>query len=178
MVKKDKQKDNLFRSYLFLRCILMYDNLYFSFPLQKRPMNIEIGQTAPDFILYDSDKNKVTLSELKGQPVLLLFFPLAFTSVCTKELCSVRDNIGWYNSINAKDEKIIQQFFKSNVPKINEANLNTLDLICFHQCLVYYYFILLDFQTAMEHAIKWKELCESKPCFLCQFFLPYGVSLI
>lgn len=37
-------------------------------------MNIEIGQTAPDFILYDSDKNKVTLSELKGQPVLLLFF--------------------------------------------------------------------------------------------------------
>ncbi|MBK6393031.1 MAG: hypothetical protein KA109_01995 [Saprospiraceae bacterium] len=64
---------------------------------------------------------------------------------------------------NAKDEKIIQQFFKSNVPKINEANLNTLDLICFHQCLVYYYFILLDFQTAMEHAIKWKELCESKP---------------
>ena len=80
----------------------MYDNLYFSFPLQKRPMNIEIGQTAPDFILYASDKNKVTLSELKGQPVLLLFFPLAFTSVCTKELCSVRDNIGWYNSINAK----------------------------------------------------------------------------
>jgi glutaredoxin-dependent peroxiredoxin len=65
-------------------------------------MPIEIGQTAPDFILYDSDKNQVTLSELKGQPVLLLFFPLAFTSVCTKELCSVRDNIGWYNNINAK----------------------------------------------------------------------------
>ena len=65
-------------------------------------MSIAIGQTAPDFTLYDSEKNKVTLSELKGQPVLLLFFPLAFTSVCTKELCSVRDNIGLYTTINAK----------------------------------------------------------------------------
>ena len=65
-------------------------------------MNIEIGQVAPDFMLYDSDKNPVTLSELKGQPVVLLFFPLAFTSVCTAELCSVRDNIAWYNTVNAK----------------------------------------------------------------------------
>jgi glutaredoxin-dependent peroxiredoxin len=65
-------------------------------------MPIEIGQAAPDFTLYDSDKKIVTLSELKGQPVLLLFFPLAFTSVCTKELCSVRDNIAWYNNVNAK----------------------------------------------------------------------------
>ena len=65
-------------------------------------MSIEIGQTAPDFTLYDSEKKQVTLSELKGQPVLLLFFPLAFTSVCTAELCSVRDNIAWYNTLNAK----------------------------------------------------------------------------
>jgi peroxiredoxin len=61
-----------------------------------------IGQIAPDFSLYDSEKKLITLSELKGQPVLLLFFPLAFTSVCTKELCSVRDNISWYNTINTK----------------------------------------------------------------------------
>lgn len=65
-------------------------------------MQIEPGQAAPDFTLYDSEKKQVTLSELKGQPVLLLFFPLAFTSVCTAELCSVRDNIAWYNGINAK----------------------------------------------------------------------------
>ncbi|MEI2739899.1 MAG: redoxin domain-containing protein [Chitinophagaceae bacterium] len=65
-------------------------------------MSITIGEAAPDFTLYDSEKNKITLSELKGQPVLLLFFPLAFTSVCTKELCSVRDHIGWYNNVNAK----------------------------------------------------------------------------
>src|SRR5258705_12077900 len=65
-------------------------------------MKIEVGQQAPDFSLYDSDKNKVSLSQLKGQNVLLLFFPFAFTGTCTKELCSVRDNIGLYNKGNAK----------------------------------------------------------------------------
>ena len=65
-------------------------------------MNIEIGQPAPDFTLYDSTKKKVTLSDLKGQNVLLLFFPLAFTSTCTAELCSIRDNIFFYNNVNAK----------------------------------------------------------------------------
>lgn len=64
-------------------------------------MKIEIGQTAPDFTLYDSEKKQVTLSELKGHNVLLLFFPLAFTSICTKELCAVRDNIAWYNNADA-----------------------------------------------------------------------------
>lgn len=65
-------------------------------------MKIEVGHTAPNFTLYDSEKNKVTLSELKGQNVLILFFPLAFTSTCTKELCTVRDNISLYNNANAK----------------------------------------------------------------------------
>ena len=65
-------------------------------------MKIEIGQKAPDFTLYDSDKNQVSLSVQKGNNVLLLFFPLAFTSVCTTELCAVRDNIVWYNDVNAK----------------------------------------------------------------------------
>jgi peroxiredoxin len=65
-------------------------------------MNIEIGQPAPDFTLYDSTKNKITLSDMKGHNVLLLFFPLAFTSTCTAELCSIRDNISFYNNVNAK----------------------------------------------------------------------------
>lgn len=65
-------------------------------------MKIEIGQVAPDFTLYDSTKSKVTLSDFKGQNILLLFFPLAFTSTCTAELCSIRDNISFYNNVNAK----------------------------------------------------------------------------
>lgn len=64
-------------------------------------MKIETGHAAPDFALFDSDKNKVTLSELKGKNVLLLFFPQAFTGVCTKELCAIRDNIASYNNVNA-----------------------------------------------------------------------------
>jgi len=65
-------------------------------------MKIKPGQQAPSFSLYDSDKNKITLSDLKGHNVLLLFFPAAFTGTCTKELCSVRDNISVYNNANAK----------------------------------------------------------------------------
>ena len=65
-------------------------------------MTIETGQKAPDFSLYDSEKKKFTLTDFRGKNVVLLFFPFAFTSVCTKELCSVRDNIGEYTKLNAK----------------------------------------------------------------------------
>jgi peroxiredoxin len=64
-------------------------------------MAIQIGQPAPDFTLYNTDRQPVTLSEQRGQNVLLLFFPLAFTSVCTAELCSVRDNMKIYEGFKA-----------------------------------------------------------------------------
>lgn len=64
-------------------------------------MKITIGQPAPDFTLYDTDRNKVKLSDLKDQNVVLLFFPQAFSGVCTKELCSVRDSMAVYNNTNA-----------------------------------------------------------------------------
>ena len=69
----------------------------------KSNMSITIGSSAPDFSLYDSDKNKVSLSDFKGNKnVLLLFFPMAFTGTCTEELCSVRDDIGRYSNANAQ----------------------------------------------------------------------------
>jgi peroxiredoxin len=64
-------------------------------------MALTVGMPAPDFTLIDTAKNKFTLSEQRGKNVLLLFFPLAFTSVCTKELCAIRDDIGKYNNANA-----------------------------------------------------------------------------
>lgn len=64
-------------------------------------MSIQIGQQAPGFTLYDSAKNKVSLDNFKGKKVVLLFFPLAFTSTCTRELCDIRDNIGQYNNLDA-----------------------------------------------------------------------------
>jgi len=63
---------------------------------------LQPGQKAPDFSLYDTEKNKKSLQEYKGQNLLLLFFPLAFTSVCTKELCSIRDDIWRYNQLNVQ----------------------------------------------------------------------------
>ena len=65
-------------------------------------MSIAVGQKAPSFSLYDSQKNKVSLDDFKNKNVLLLFFPLAFTSTCTKELCTIRDSIAYYNNANAQ----------------------------------------------------------------------------
>ncbi|MBC7937852.1 MAG: redoxin domain-containing protein [Rhizobacter sp.] len=62
-------------------------------------MAIILQQEAPDFTLFNSEKEKVSLADFAGKKnVLLLFFPLAFTSVCTKELCGIRDNIDRYSS--------------------------------------------------------------------------------
>lgn len=65
-------------------------------------MNISKGTPAPDFSLFDTEKKKVNLSDFKGKNVLILFFPQAFTGVCTKELCSVRDDIARYSNTNAQ----------------------------------------------------------------------------
>ncbi len=62
-------------------------------------MALSIGDKAPDFSLFDTDKNACKLSDLQGKKnVLLLFFPMAFTGTCTTELCSVRDDIGKYDN--------------------------------------------------------------------------------
>jgi len=65
-------------------------------------MSVQVGQPAPKFNLYDSEKKKVSLDDFKGKNVLLLFFPQAFTGTCTKELCSMRDNIALYDQVNAQ----------------------------------------------------------------------------
>lgn len=65
-------------------------------------MALQQGQQAPDFTLRDTDKAEVTLNSQRGKNVVLLFFPMAFTGVCTAELCSVRDNYDQYNNLNAQ----------------------------------------------------------------------------
>ena len=65
-------------------------------------MAILIGQKAPEFTLYDSDKNAVSLNSFIGKNILLLFFPQSFTGTCTTELCNLRDNISLYNDANAE----------------------------------------------------------------------------
>jgi glutaredoxin-dependent peroxiredoxin len=65
-------------------------------------MSINIGDSAPDFTLKSQQGGEVQLSSLKGHNVLILFFPFAFSGVCTKELCQTRDDLATYNSLNAK----------------------------------------------------------------------------
>ncbi len=66
-------------------------------------MSITVSQQAPDFSLFDSEMKEVKLSNFKNEKnVLLLFFPMAFTGTCTKELCGVRDDIARYSNTNAQ----------------------------------------------------------------------------
>ena len=85
---------------------------------------ITTGSVAPDFELFDSAKQKHRLSDYRGQNVLLLFFPLAFTSVCTAELCAVRDNIKIYEQLNAQPLGISVDSLYSLARYKAEQNLN------------------------------------------------------
>lgn len=65
-------------------------------------MSLKVGELAPNFSLKNTDNIEVSLEQFKGkQNVVLLFFPLAFSSVCTEELCSTRDNMKIYESFEA-----------------------------------------------------------------------------
>jgi peroxiredoxin len=63
---------------------------------------IDVGDKAPDFTLMNQDRQPVTLSALHGKPIVLAFFPAAFSSVCTKELCTFRDSLARLNQANAQ----------------------------------------------------------------------------
>ena len=65
-------------------------------------MAAEVGQAAPEFTLFDSDRQSRKLSESKGQTVVLAFYPGAFTGVCTTEMCTFRDRLEALNSMNAQ----------------------------------------------------------------------------
>ena len=65
-------------------------------------MPVDVGSKAPDFTLTNQDRQPVTLSAQRGRPVVLAFFPAAFSSVCTKELCTFRDSLARLNQAKAK----------------------------------------------------------------------------
>lgn len=65
-------------------------------------MPVKIGQTAPDFTLYNTEKHQVSLSDFRGKTVVLLFFPFAFSSICTREMCEFGDNFSGYRDMNAE----------------------------------------------------------------------------
>lgn len=113
-------------------------------------MAIEKGQLAPGFTLFDSDKNKVSLEDFKGKNVVLLFFPFAFTSVCTAELCSVRDNIALYNNTNAQALGISVDSLFTLARFKQEQNLNFPLLSDFNKSVSKDYGVLYEVFPAFE----------------------------
>jgi glutaredoxin-dependent peroxiredoxin len=65
-------------------------------------MSADVGSTAPDFTLMNQERQPVKLSDQRGSPVVLAFFPAAFSSVCTKELCTFRDSMARLNDARAR----------------------------------------------------------------------------
>jgi glutaredoxin-dependent peroxiredoxin len=65
-------------------------------------MSIQTGQPAPQFTLVSSELKEVSLADFKGKKVVLHFFPMAFTGTCTTQLCTMRDNFGYYDGLNAQ----------------------------------------------------------------------------
>lgn len=63
---------------------------------------LKVGDKAPDFKLFNTEKQEINLASFHGKNIVLLFFPLAFTSTCTAELCNIRDNYATYNKLNAE----------------------------------------------------------------------------
>ena len=81
-------------------------------------MELLIGDNAPDFTLKNQNGEDVTLSSFQGKkPVVLVFFPMAFTGICTGELCELRDNFAQFEDNNVEllaiscDTKYVQKVF-------------------------------------------------------------------
>ncbi|HAE13668.1 MAG TPA: redoxin domain-containing protein [Chitinophagales bacterium] len=98
-------------------------------------MSVTVGQTAPSFTLYDTEKQQVSLESFRGRPVVLLFYPQAFTGTCTAELCATRDDIGSYDKVQAQvlaisvDSVFTLKKFKDdqqfNFPLLSDFNKET-----------------------------------------------------
>lgn len=65
-------------------------------------MTLTIGKKAPDFKLFSSELKETSLSDFIGKKVVIHFFPMAFTGVCTTQLCTMRDTFGYYSDMGAE----------------------------------------------------------------------------
>ena len=84
--------------------------------------SVDVGTKAPDVTLVDQDRTPVTLSAQAGHPVVLAFFPAAFSSVCTTELCTFRDSMARLNAANARVFGIsVDTFFTLNAFRASQG---------------------------------------------------------
>jgi peroxiredoxin len=110
----------------------------------------EVGQPAPDFTLYDHDRQQRALSEFKGKNVVLAFFPGAFTGVCTTEMCTLRDQESQFNSLNAQVLGISVDPPFSQKAWVDQNNLNFPILSDYNRQVVNQYDVALSDLAGME----------------------------
>lgn len=117
-------------------------------------MALSKGDKAPGFTLKNSDGQEVSLSDYAGKKnVVVLFFPLAYTSVCTDELCHVRDNLKQFENLDAEVLAIsVDSFFT---------------LKEFKKAQGYNFHLLSDFN---------KETAKAYGCLYEEFFGMHGVA--
>lgn len=115
----------------------------------------DTGSQAPDFTLQNTNGEEITLSDQwREKNVVLLFFPLAFSSTCTKELCKIRDNMKLYNSLAAKVIGIsVDSFFTLKAFKKAE-NLNFTLLSDFNKNVASEYKVLYEDFYGMKGVAK------------------------
>lgn len=95
-------------------------------------MAVDVGQPAPDVHLVTYDRKAVKISDLRGKPAVLVFFPAAFTSTCTKEMCTFRDNLATFNALDARvigisvdlpsSQKVFAEAHGLNFPLMSDYN--------------------------------------------------------
>ena len=101
-------------------------------------MNIELGKKAIDFSLYDTERQLRSLNEFTGKNTILAFYPGAFTSVCIREMCALRDSLAKIGDLNAKvigisvndpfSNKAFKEANQLNFPLLSDYNRKTIKL--------------------------------------------------
>ncbi|MEU3251687.1 peroxiredoxin [Streptomyces sp. NPDC006997] len=114
-------------------------------------MAIQVGEKAPDFELKDNHGRTVRLSDLRGDKnVVLLFYPFAFTGVCTGELCEVRDNLPRFSD---RDTQVLA---------VSNDSIHTLRVFAEQEGLEYP--LLSDFWPHGETSRAYGVFDEAKGC--------------
>jgi peroxiredoxin len=86
---------------IFTSIVILFITFH-SNSLTAQPMKLTIGSKAPDFTLFDTERKPRSLSEFAGKKTVLAFYPGAFTGVCTKEMCALREALASFNALKAQ----------------------------------------------------------------------------
>jgi len=120
-------------------------------------MSVDVGSKAPDFTLMNQDRQPVTLSQQKGKPVVLAFFPAAFSSVCEKELCTLRDSLSSLNELSRAKAQVygisVDTFF--TLKAFHDQQKFTFPLLCdFNKEVIREYGVFNDDMVGLKGIAK------------------------